>query len=284
MIMCLLFMYVNPSINEGSYKLVLVNNRDETYDRPTKPAHFWSTKVLGGMDNEKGREGGTWLGVEERGKVACLLNIFQPKDSFFRNCAGRGFLVVDFLLGTESGLDYMENIFKSGTLYNPFHLVTIEPNSTSYDAAVYSSQQKVWKALEPGFHGFGNCPVDKPFKKVVKGEKHFKGIVEKYGKIEDEELLINELFSMMQDQEENFPDQQLLEQGKGHPTSFIKGLSSIWVSCASVRYGTRTTTVILVDHKDRIFYKERTMKEPVDTENTEWQISEYSFKRKGNDS
>ncbi|XP_064122836.1 transport and Golgi organization 2 homolog [Macrobrachium nipponense] len=278
--MCLLFMFVNPSVNEGSYKLVLINNRDESYARPTKPAHFWSTKILAGMDNEKGREGGTWLGVEEKAKVACLLNILQPKESFVENSAGRGFLVVDFLLGTKSGLEYMKNIFTSGTLYNPFHLITIEPNSATYDAAVYSSQQQVWKVLEPGFHGFGNCPVDKPFKKVVKGKENFQSIVEKYGKVDDEELLIAELFSMMQDREENYPDEQLMEQGKGLPTSFIRGLSSICVSCASANYGTRTTTIILVDHKDRIFFKERTMKEPVDIQNIEWQISEYSFKRK----
>lgn len=46
--MCLLFVYINSDPKEGDYKLILVNNRDENYNRPTKPARFWDSGILGG--------------------------------------------------------------------------------------------------------------------------------------------------------------------------------------------------------------------------------------------
>ncbi|KAK7069442.1 Transport and Golgi organization protein 2, partial [Halocaridina rubra] len=73
----------------------------------------------------------------------------------------------------------------------------------------------------------------------------------------------------MQDQEKNLPDQQLVAQGRGHPEALVKDLSSIWVSCPYVNYGTRTTTIILVDYSDRVVFRELTMKEPVTIENVE---------------
>lgn len=39
--MCILFFYLNPNAEEGRYQLILANNRDEFYTRPTKPAEFW---------------------------------------------------------------------------------------------------------------------------------------------------------------------------------------------------------------------------------------------------
>ncbi|KAK7080908.1 Transport and Golgi organization protein 2 [Halocaridina rubra] len=277
--MCLLFVYINPSPKEGEYKLVLVNNRDETYSRPTKPAHFWDTGILGGMDVEKGREGGTWLGITKTGKIGCLLNIFQPKDSFSKDGAGRGFLVVNYLLENISGIEYGENIAKAGVYYNPYHLVVLEPNKHSYNLMYFNNNSNAGQEFDSRFQGFGNCPGDKPFKKVLKGKNELEKIINKYGKISQEKELVQELHAMMQDQEKNLPDQQLVAQGRGHPEALVKDLSSIWVSCPYVNYGTRTTTIILVDYSDRVVFRERTMKEPVTIENVEWDVSEFTFQR-----
>ncbi|XP_069971575.1 LOW QUALITY PROTEIN: transport and Golgi organization protein 2 homolog [Penaeus vannamei] len=124
--MCLLFVYINPYPKEGDYKLILVNNRDENYNRPTKPARFWDSGILGGKaDMFAGREGGAWLGMDSNGNIACLLNILQPIDEFMKDRAARGFLVVDFLLGHASGFEYMRSIADSGVKYNDFNLVIL---------------------------------------------------------------------------------------------------------------------------------------------------------------
>ena len=57
--------------------LVVAANRDERYDRPTRPPHRWDTSpaVLAGRDE---RAGGTWLAVTERGLVAAVTNRPTP--------------------------------------------------------------------------------------------------------------------------------------------------------------------------------------------------------------
>ncbi|XP_045592532.1 transport and Golgi organization 2 homolog [Procambarus clarkii] len=278
--MCLLFLYSNPDVKTGRYKIILVNNRDETYSRPTKPAHLWSSKIYGGMDILEGKEGGTWLGISEAGKIGCLLNIFQPSDKFEENVTSRGFLVVNYLKADQSGSEYLENIAKLDAVYNPFNLLMMDPGEHSYNITYYNSQIKLSQKIQSGVHGFGNSAINKPFKKVQKGKQKFQEIIEAYGKTECEEKLINELIIMMQDTKKYFPDEQLIDQGKGHSEDFVKTLSSIWVTFPAHNYGTRTTTVILVDHSDRVVFKERTMKEPINLEAIEWEVNEFSFNLK----
>ena len=62
-------------------------------------------KVLCGRDLTEGREGGTWLGADDRGRVAMLTNVFtgtSPKPG----AAGRGFLVIDYL---QVGLYFLKH-------------------------------------------------------------------------------------------------------------------------------------------------------------------------------
>lgn len=49
--MCIMFVYINNDPTSEDYQLVLVNNRDEFYKRPTKPAAFWEhcQHCIGGM-------------------------------------------------------------------------------------------------------------------------------------------------------------------------------------------------------------------------------------------
>lgn len=80
--MCILFFIVNGSPTPGGYKLILASNRDEYFARPTLAADRWTedTRVIGGRDNEPGKEGGTWLGLADRNnqfRVAALLNIID---------------------------------------------------------------------------------------------------------------------------------------------------------------------------------------------------------------
>jgi uncharacterized protein with NRDE domain len=74
--MCLiLFAYkVHPK-----YKLMVAANRDEFYQRPTAPAHFWkdAPDILAGRDLEKM---GTWMGVTKSGQFAALTNYRDPNE------------------------------------------------------------------------------------------------------------------------------------------------------------------------------------------------------------
>lgn len=261
--MCLLFVYQNPEPKEGEYKIVLVNNRDETYTRPSKPAHFWDKhpNIIGGMDMEIGREGGTWLAMNKTGKIACLLNILQPKNEFIekKTFSGRGFLVVDYLVENISSSEYIKKTTDSGLLYNDFNYITLEPISDKYNIHYYSNTNNIIEKKTPGVHGFGNCLPTYKWNKVLKGENKMSEIIEAFGTIKNEDKLVDALFRMMANKESTWPDKLIADQGRGYEDSFLEPISSICVENPKVDYGTRTTTIILVEWSGRVLYKERNM-------------------------
>ncbi|KAH0694617.1 hypothetical protein KY285_021714 [Solanum tuberosum] len=60
---------------DSRYSLVLLLNRDEYHNRPTKEVHWWEDgKTVGGKD-EVG--GGTWLAFSTNGKLAFLTNVLE---------------------------------------------------------------------------------------------------------------------------------------------------------------------------------------------------------------
>ena len=78
--MCLISMQLSQ---HASYKLMLVANRDEQYDRPSLPAHFWPDHpdLLAGKDLS---ENGTWLGITKQGRIAAVTNSYLMTDPGIR--------------------------------------------------------------------------------------------------------------------------------------------------------------------------------------------------------
>ncbi|XP_006875884.1 PREDICTED: transport and Golgi organization protein 2 homolog isoform X2 [Chrysochloris asiatica] len=89
--MCIIFFKFDPRpVSKNAYRLILAANRDEFYHRPSKVADFWgnNNEILSGLDMEEGKEGGTWLGISTRGKLAALTNYLQPR--LDKDARGRG--------------------------------------------------------------------------------------------------------------------------------------------------------------------------------------------------
>lgn len=58
------------------------------------------------------------------------------------------------------------------------------------------------KELEKGYHGFSNnINVNLPYKKVTNGKKKFENVVQKYGCINQRDILIDELLKLSKSEE-----------------------------------------------------------------------------------
>ena len=75
--MCIQLIYIDNDAGLDDYQLILVNQRDEKFDRPTKPAGYWehATHCISGRDWSAGCEGGTWFGASTKGKIGILTNV-----------------------------------------------------------------------------------------------------------------------------------------------------------------------------------------------------------------
>lgn len=250
-------MYVSPGPGECSkdkYKVILIMNRDEYFKRPTSRCH-WEDDILAGRDQEPGKEGGTWLAINRQGHIGLLTNIYAAKIS---PGAGRGFLVINALKANDAK-KYLSDLAASETQYSPFNLLILEPKNETYgvhyfcrglQGCVIDTSQGPFE-LSPGFHGLSNHPKDQPYQKTCYGLEGTQEIVNNF---ETEQELIDKLFVLMSDQSSQFPDDQMTKQGglNSSMEEFHPKLACINVEIPEKGYGTRVTTMILIDQENNV--------------------------------
>lgn len=138
------------------YPVVIVANRDEYLARPATSPEILAAKpqVIGGKDL---KAGGTWLGINQHGVVAGLLNRRTQggPDPARRS---RGLLCLEALRCRTAGeaLDFVRR--QDGGAYNPFNLLTV---SRGEALVAYNRGGLIETArLEPGLHLLTNLDVD----------------------------------------------------------------------------------------------------------------------------
>lgn len=280
--MCILFFKAQENPKADEFALILINNRDEMFNRPTQLSHFWTEcpDIIGGRDTTPGKEGGTWLAMSKRGKIGVLLNVLQPHWEEIPHAKGRGNLVSDFMRSNESSKTYLDKIAVERQLYNSFNLITIEARFP-FDNFVIGHYHNITddppQFLSPGFHGVGNCLPDRLWKKIPYGLEKFKNICHQYPRVGAKEQLISNLIGLLNDRTKHFPDPYLESQGQGKGNNFLESLSGIYVDIANVNYGTRTNTVILIDGAGNVDYVERTMEQSVNFQDPQWTTQHHQF-------
>jgi len=256
--MCITFYCLDPV---DPYSLILTMNRDEFYSRPTSSAAWSSDGLLGGWDQEPGREGGTWLALDKTGRVGFLTNIFVGSGPD-PQAAGRGFLVTDWLKSNSSAQGYLEQLSSSDTVYNPFNLVLFEPVNGRYEAWSYS-RGKVGHTdncgpfkSTIGVGGVSNHPLSKTFSKTKAGTSKLDTLVKN---VPDQNQLFVSLEKIMNDSTSNWPDDQIKEQNSNcKPEFFLEAYSSIFIDkLKKFDYGTRTTTTVLVKNMKTVIFREK---------------------------
>lgn len=227
------------------YKLIVAANRDEFYDRPTSPVHYWEDHphILAGRDLSKM---GTWMGVTKAGRFAALTNYRNPKEKT-NGKRSRGELVADFLKGHDNPENFMLNIAEKRELYPGFNLLVGDTKQLYY----YSNMEDKIQRLESGIYGVSNHLLNSEWPKVKSGKKGLSRIIN-----EENGDLTERLLTLLQ-QADPAPDELLPKTGVS--LELERSLSPIFIQ--SEGYGTRSSTVVLISDEEihlgeRIYSKE----------------------------
>ncbi len=235
--MCLILFSYNE---HPDYPLVVAANRDEFYGRPTAPAAFWddAPHVLAGRDLEAG---GTWMGVTRSGWWAAVTNYRDPSRRK-EDAPSRGRLVADYLRQEAAPKAYLDQLVPQADRYNGFNLLVGTPDALAY----YSNRDGAVRMLGPGLYGLSNHLLDTGWPKVERGRKKLRRV------LESGEVTADRLLDLLHDTtvpaDEKLPDTGIGKAGE-------RLLSPMFIE--SERYGTRSSTVFIVDRAGRAAFAER---------------------------
>ncbi len=251
--MCLLLISYR---NHPKYKLIVAANRDEFYKRPALSAHFWEDEnvLLAGKDLEAG---GTWLGLTTQGRFSAITN-YRDMKNLKLNAPTRGKIVTDFLLNNISESKFADVLKTKADLYNGYNLIFGAIESLYY----FSNQTKKRTKLVPGIYGLSNHLLDTPWYKVERSKKSFAKA------LNSKEISDKTLFNILSDT--SIPPDDLLPQ-TGLKLGIERAVSPVFV--AAPNYGTRSSTVILIDKKNNVRFIEKSLI----TSNGKWVKSSYEF-------
>ena len=222
------------------YDFVFAANRDEFYDRPTEAAHFWDQhpSLLAGKDL---KAGGTWMGITRSGSFSALTN-YRDLSITKENAPSRGHLVLDFLTGDKAPAAYLEQIDEKAHKFNGFNLLVGNMNELMY----YSNQQREVQSLSPGTYGLSNHLLNTGWPKVKQAREAMKEAISRNEL--SEEMLFRILENDRQAADDALPN-------TGLPLELERAVSSVFIKTDG--YGTRGSTVLVVDKEGRVKLTER---------------------------
>ena len=210
-----------------SYPLLVAANRDEQHARPTRAAGWWPDfpEILGGRDE---LAGGTWLAVDRRGRLAAVTNIRDGRPR--AQLRSRGALAAAFLAGDETAERYAARASRDGDRYGPFNLLLFDGTQL-----YYASNRAPATRLGPGLHAFSNAPPGQEWPKVASAHAGAIALL-------DDPAPLEALFKLLAQRASELPPDE-----RYRSAHFI----------VSPVYGTRCSTVVLVDAAGDVTFVER---------------------------
>lgn len=223
------------------YRLVVAGNRDEFHERPTAPLGWWSDApdVLAGRDL---RAGGTWLGLARSGRFGLVTN-FRDANGASPDAPSRGQLVPGFLCGERSAAAFLRTLQPAAGTYAGFNLLLGDARELHYCCSVGEQHPR---ELQPGIYGLSNHRLDEPWPKLVRTRERF------VAALAQPEPTPADLFDLLADLT---PAAHGTPAGTGLTEALERALSAPFVR--HERYGTRCSTVVLVEHGGRTSVYER---------------------------
>ncbi|MFT3803741.1 MAG: NRDE family protein [Burkholderiaceae bacterium] len=264
------------------YRLIIAANRDEAYARPTRPAGWWPghDDVHGGQDL---LAGGSWMALNRDGRMAAVTNFRQPLDAPACPPAAdppsRGTLVGEFV-SPRSMPDAERERFiarqrarvaAAASAYAGFNLLlfSLDPKrargwwlsnrvaagaagATGSAGSAGSTGSAGFVAadrpIDAGVHSLSNALLDTAWPKAAR----LTDAIERTMDVSDARRIESMLFEALADRRLP-PDDSLPDTGVGLLRERLLAPAFI----ATRLYGTRASTVVLIDRQHRVDYIER---------------------------
>jgi len=222
--MCLVVAAVDASAH---YELLFAANRDERHARPTGAAQWWADlpHVFAGRDLVAL---GTWLGVDRTGRLAAVTNFRETTPA--PAALSRGALVADYLGARASCEHFAAELDARRTDYGPFSLLLRERGDL-----LYLSNRAPPAALGAGVHALSNAAYGVEWPKVRSARAGMERLLESRDAVDG-------LF-------------ELLAERATAASAEERYMSSHFV--AGPVYGTRSSTVVLIDRAGLLTFAER---------------------------
>jgi len=235
------------------YPLVVLANRDEFYERPTDPMHWWDEHphILAGRDRaDVNGSSGTWMGFTKTGKFAALTNVRAPSEKNPESRT-RGEIAAEFLKGHQTPEEFMNDSEKKFHRYNGFNFLSADLSSETPSLHWLSNRvlmgdklraRKVMnpQRLNPGVYGLSNAMLDTPWPKV----QHRVGAFAQMLAMDTGDFKKSEQYIRIMQDLTQAPDDYLPQTGVSY--EWEKVLSSTFIK--TEYYGTRSITLIRVKH------------------------------------
>jgi uncharacterized protein with NRDE domain len=238
--MCLIAFDWQPSGDK--HRLALIANRDEFFERPTAPLHWWNEDFLAGKDL---REGGTWMGLTRSGRFAALTNYRGPQEKQ-TGLQSRGHIVANFLRSTANVGDVLHELERTQQAYNGFNLICGDIKSGELWWLSNRSENGKVSRIAPGLHGLSNALLNTPWPKVARAKAALQTALTQ---AHTTELLTQNLLATLSDSHQA-RDEALPRTGVA--LEWERALSSIYISPHAMNaantppYGTRSSSVLWV--------------------------------------
>jgi uncharacterized protein with NRDE domain len=222
----------------ADYPLIVIANRDEYYARPSRDAHWWDdADIFAGRDLEAG---GTWLGVNRRGRFGAVTNVREP-GGMQPGKRSRGELTRDYLAAGGDASDYLEQLRAHDHEYAGFNLLLGDARALWF----YSNREHRVRRIEPGIYGVSNGRFDEPWPKLKSGRAELADLLDR--PIEHSPLM------------EILTDHRIAEDHElpdtGVELDIERLLSSRFIR--SPGYGTRACTVLTFDSSGQVEFSEQ---------------------------
>ena len=236
--MCLLFIAHQA---HPHWPLILASNRDEFHQRATAAAHYWqdNPQWLGGKDLEAG---GSWLLLNRAGRFGALTNVRNGQLAVGKLSRGE-------LVKRAAARDHGGPI--NGRDFGGFNLLTGVLKHGRWQMQVTSNHSgpQPSSPLNAGIHGLSNASLNTPWPKVASGRRELHQLLTHSG---SEATLEQGLWQLLGNRDQA-PEVELPDTGISQEMELL--LSSRFI--VNERYGTRASTLLLVDGQQQALFIER---------------------------